>query len=445
MTRPDMRSERLAAERFAQAQGRHAGGQVAEAEALYRAALDAKPEHLDALGNLAALSAQSGRFDEAMTLCRRALALKPDFVAALNTLGIVLKRLGRTEDAVACYREALACVPDDTATLGNLGLALRALGRHDEALAPIERAARLQPTLPSAQLNRGNALKALGRLDGAEAAYREAVALDADYAEAHSNLGSLLRDLGRPDEAEAELEAALRLNSRLLTARYNLANPHRDRGRLEAATTTYREVLRLDPDFAPAHWNLSHVLLLSGRLDEGFAEYEWRWRLPAMGQHGFSGPQWDGAAEPGAQVIVHAEQGFGDAIQFARYVPLIAARGHPVTLLVRAPLRRLFSGLQGIDVVTELEPGRRAGYHCPMLSLPGVFGTMLANIPGTAPYLAADAAAVMRWRARLAGDRLAVGVAWRGNPTHIKDRTRSLDPALLRPLFELDRVRLVSL
>lgn len=447
MSRGEARSESetLVDRRFAEALARHAGGQSAAAEALYRAVLEERPDHVEALGNLAALCAQGGRLEEAVTLCRRVLVLTPNVAAALNTLGIALKRLGRTEEAVASYRAALAVEPDDAATLSNLGLALRGLGRHAESLAPFERAAALRPALPSAQLNLGNALKELGRLDEAERAYRKAISLDADYAEAHSNLGSVLRELGRPDAAEAALQAALRLDPALVTARYNLGNAYKDRARLDDCIAAYREALRIDPDHVPSHWNLSHALLLAGRLEQGFAEYEWRWRLPAMGRHGFSGPQWDVAARPGTRVVIHAEQGFGDAIQFVRYAPLVAMRGHGVTLVARAPLRRLFSGLPGIDVVSEVPPVLQADYHCPLLSLPRAFGTRLETIPAEVPYLRADPAAVERFRAAFADARLKVGLVWRGSPEKAGDAQRSLEPAQLRDLLGVGGVRFVSL
>ncbi len=435
----------LAAERFNEAAARHVGGQMAEAEALYRAALELQPDHVEALGNLAAICAQTGRFDEAETLCRRALALRPDFAPALNTLGIVLRRLNRFEEAVVCYRQALEIAPDDVATWGNLGLALRALGRHEDSVFPFERAVALQPTRASNHLSLGNALSDLGRLAEAEAVYRQAIALDANYAEAHGNLGSVLRKLGRLDEAETELSTALRLNPKLISTRYNLANAHKDALRFEAAITAYREVLSLDPNHVASHWNLSHALLAAGHLAEGFAEYEWRWRLPAMGSHGFSGQMWGLSAKPGVPVVVHAEQGFGDAIQFARYVPLIAARGHPVTIKVREPLRRLFNTIPGVHVVTDMPSGTQMGRHCPMLSLPHAFGTRLETIPANVPYLQAEPHAAERYRARYVGDRLRVGLVWRGNPEKDGDAWRSLDPAELRSLLAFDGVRFVSL
>ncbi len=445
MTKATGASDQLAAARFADALTCHAEGRSHEAEALYRAALGLRPDHVEALGNLAALCAQNGRLDEAVSLCQRALALRPDFASALNTLAIVLKRLGRADEALTHYRAALKVEPDNAATLGNLGLALRALGRHEEALPLFERAAALQPALPSAQLNLGNALNELGRFGEAEAAYRRSIERDAGYAEAHCNLGTLLRDQGRLDEAEAELDAALRLNPRLVVARYNLGNAHKDRGRLDAAIATYREALRFDPTHAESHWNLSHALLLAGHLEDGFIEYEWRWRLPAMGDHGFSGPRWDSAAAPGAKVVVHAEQGFGDAIQFARYVPLIAARGHSATLLVRPPLLRLFETLPNVEVVTQLPSGRWEGYHCPLLSLPLAFGTRLETIPAAVPYLRAEPRAAEKFRARFEAPEFKVGLVWRGNPEKPGDARRSLAPSALRPLFELSGVRLISL
>lgn len=430
---------------FAEAVAHHARGRVADAEALYRRVLDAMPRHVEALNNLAAICGETGRLDEAAALCTRALEAEPDCADVLNTLGIVLRRLGRLEDAVARYRQALVADPAHGGALGNLGLALRALGRHGEAAEALRRAAEFQPNSASARLNLGNALRGAGKPDEAEAAYRDAITLKPGYAQAHCNLGSLLRDLGRLDEAEDELETALEHDPRLVDAHYNLGNAYKERGRYRAAAEAYRAALRVDPDHVSGHWNLSHVLLLEGQFAEGFDEYEWRWRLPIMGSHGFSGPQWDVSAKPGAPVFVHAEQGFGDAIQFVRYVPMIAARGHKVTLCVRPPLHRLFAGLDCADVVTEPSDGSHVGYHCPMLSLPRAFGTRLDTIPNEVPYLRADPHGVARFRSRLSGDDLKVGLVWRGNPEKTGDAQRSLAPDLLKPVLEVEGVRFVSL
>ncbi|MGD9537572.1 MAG: tetratricopeptide repeat protein [Alphaproteobacteria bacterium] len=445
MNTAPLNAARLADARFAEAAAQHGKGEIAAAEALYRAAIEARPDHHRSLNNLATICSQTGRLVEAVALCEQALAASPDYVPALNTLGIALRRLGRLEEAVARYRQALELEPDHAGALGNLGLALRALGRNEEAVAPLRRAVALLPESASARLNLGNALRDLDRRKEAEAAYREALALDPNYAEAACNLGSVLRDDGRIEEAEALLRRSLALDPTLAETHYNLGNALKDRGEPEAAITCYREAIRLKPDHVAAHWNLSHMLLLLGRLDEGFAEYEWRWRLKEMGAHGFAGPQWDLNAKPGTPVIVHAEQGFGDAIQFVRYVPLLAARGHEVTLRVRPPLLRLFGRMEGVEVVTELKEGGYAGSHCPLMSLPHGFGTRLDSIPAEVPYLGAAPDAVARFKARLEGPGLKLGLAWRGNPAKAGDAVRSLDPALLAPLLQRPGVRVVSL
>ncbi|MSO69191.1 MAG: tetratricopeptide repeat protein [Alphaproteobacteria bacterium] len=334
----------LAAERFNEAAARHASGQMAEAEALYRAALELQPDHVEALGNLAAICAQTGRVDEAETQCRRALALRPHFTPALNTLGIVLRRLNRLDEAVEHYQRA--------------------------------------------------------------------VALDSRYAEAFTNLGLSLRALGQHDEAIAAM----------------------------------RRVVTLQPESADAHMSLASTLLMTGDFAEGWREYEWRWKLERLPPPPVLAPPWTLDAPRGSSVLLNTKQGFGDTIQFTRFAPLLVERGHRVVLEVREPLCRLLEGaLPGVEIIVRGAKIGPVDRQIALMSVPRVLGTTLNTIPANVPYLAADAGAVARWRARLDHKRSKIGLVWRGSATHGKDRARSLDPALLAPIFGVDGVQLVSL
>ena len=437
--------------------------------------------------NSAALACMAlGHFAGAEDACRQALRRAPEYPVALGTLVAVLRATGRLDEAEPAYRQALRLRPDDPDLHNGLGLVLRALGRPAEAEQCYRAALRLQPGLPEAHNNLGTICNALGRPAEAEASYRTALRLRPDYWEAHANLGSTLRQLNRLDEAEASLGTALRLKPDLAEAHNGLGNIRLSRGdaagaeashrtaqrlkpdyaeahsnhgddlltlgRLAEAEESYRTALSLKPDFPDGHYNLGHFLLLAGRLSEGWAEYEWRIAAHGVGRRDFTAPQWNGEALGGRTLLLHAEQGFGDTLQFCRYVPLIAGHARLV-LEVQAPLLRLLSGLPGVDcIVAQGDKLPAFDVHCPLLSVPRLLGTTLDTIPGKTPYLTADRQDAAAWHRRLASlDGLKIGLVWAGGIrpeqplTAISDARRSMALDRLAPLADIDGVSFVSL
>jgi len=303
----------------------------------------------------------------------------------------------------------------------------------------------------------GYILHQAGRNAEAVPCCREALRLRPNFVEAHNNLGNALRDLGRADEAEASYAAALALRPTYVEAHYNRGNAFAALGKVEAAERATREALRLRPDYVRGHISLGMHLLLAGRLDEGWAEYEWRWRSTTDGfpdQRGFVQPRWDGERLDGRVLLLHAEQGFGDTLQFCRYAPLAVARaGGRVVLEVPRALARLMTTLPGVDqVVAEGDPLPNFDVYCPLLSLPYTFGTTLDTIPGTSPYLGAEAVPAAQWRSRLATlPGLRVGLVWAGNPRRSQptataiDMRRSVTLQHLAPLASTQGVSFVSL
>ncbi len=374
------------------------------------APVDAAAQRRDALLARANAAYLRGELADAERLYREALALDPAHVDGLNNLGALCARTGRRDEAKALLAQVLARDPDHLDALNNLGALHAEGGQLDDAVGLIRRALAVRPDFAVGHNTLGIALRRQGRLDDAIDAFERAVSLDAAYADAHTNIGLAFRALGRMDDAVAAA----------------------------------RRVVALRPASAEAHMNLATTLLSLGRFAEGWREYEWRWKLDMLPPPPVVAPLWTPDAPPGT-VLLSAEQGYGDAIQFARYAPMVAARGHRVVLESREPVAGLLRSLSGIEIVVRGQPVPRVERQIALLSLPGAFGTTLETIPAKVPYLTASAAAIARWRARVAGDRLAVGLAWRGNPSHIKDRTRSLDPARLKLLFALDRIRLISL
>jgi Flp pilus assembly protein TadD len=440
-----------AQESFAEAVRNHQAGRLDEAVAGYRRTLALRPDDPETHNNLGVALRGQGRLGEAVASYSRALALRPDYRDAHSNLGIALAQQGRLDEAVASYGRALVLRPDYPEAHNNLGSALAQQGRLDEAAAHFGRALALRPDYPEAHNNLGGALAQQGRMDEAVVHFRCALALRPDYPEAHNDLGSALAQQGRLDEAVASYGRALALRPDYPEAHSNLGSALADQGRSGEAVAHFRRALALRPDYPEAHSNLAIVLLARGDMAAGWEEYEWRWKVPHMikATRNFAQPRWRGEAAEGRTLLIHAEQGFGDTVQFCRYAPLAANRGLRVILEVQEPLLRLLRCLPGVDLVAG--PGEDLpsfDLHCPMLSLPLALATATASIPSAASYLHSDQAQVAAWRTRLGameGERLRIGLAWAGNPDLPSDRRRSLTPDRLAPLFDVSGLHFFSL
>jgi Flp pilus assembly protein TadD len=371
------------------------------------------PESLAGLCARAVALHQQGQLGAAERLFIEIVERDPRHADAIHHLGILAFQAGDFHDAVSIIRDSLAVNPRNAAAWSNLGLALERSGRAEQALVAYDRALALKPAYPEAHYNRGNALRELDRLEEALASYDAALAHRRDYLEAQVNRGRTLRDLGRLAEAVAAYDAALRLR----------------------------------PGFPPAELNQAFARLALGDFARGLPQFEARWHdgQLAGATRTFPVPLWDGR-EPldGTTILVHAEQGLGDTLQFCRYVPVLAGRGARVVLEAQGPLVGLLRGLGGASaVVARGEPLPGADFHCPLLSLPLACGTTVDTIPREVPYLSAPAERVRHWESRLGPRRhsargLRIGVAWSGNAAYRNDRQRSLPLAALGPLFGAD-------
>jgi tetratricopeptide (TPR) repeat protein len=432
-------------------------GRLDEAVACYRRALELKPDYAEACRNMGTALKGLERLEEAAACFRAALEIKADYAEALNDLGYVLTQLGRLDEANACLHRAVELNPEYAEACNTLGSTLRQQGRLEEAIVAFRRSIALKPDYPEAHNNLGGALKQQGRLDEAIACYRRAIEIRPDFPDPHNNLGNAFAAQEQSDEAMACYRHAIELKR-------DFPNPHNDMGSVfalrqqsEDAVACYRHAIALKPDYPDAHNNLGMILLRRGDMEAGWPEYEWRWRTSQLvkARRNFAQPQWRGEPAGGRTLLIHAEQGFGDTLQFCRYASLVAARGLRVMLEAQKPLVRLLGGLAGPDlVVARGEAIPAFDLHCPMLSLPLAMGTTVATIPGAVPYLSADAAQVAQWRTRLAATqdrRRRVGIAWAGNPRRhtpdiaAVDRRRSIAPELLAPLFDVPNLRFFSL
>ena len=459
-------------------------GRLQEAEALYRAVLQREPNNADVLHLLGVLAHQAGKPQIAIDLISQAIRIAPTVPWFHNNLGEVYRTAGLLDQAVACYQQAIALSPGYAEPHMNLGNALLQMGRPAEAISPLQKSVELKPELPMAFNSLGVALQQAGRVDEAVAAFRKALALQPDFFDAQLSLGNLLLAKGFTDEAveairratqinpahpgawvnlEAALQAkglldeaiaasrkAIELQPNFAPAHYNLGTALQKKGLFDEALAAYDKAIELQPEFAEAHMNKAWVLLIKGDCERGWPEYEWRAKCRDFlaAQRNFSQPMWKGSDPAGKTILIHAEQGLGDTIQFVRYAPLLARRGARVIVECQPELKPLLQDLEGVEcVISTGEPLPAFDMHVPMLSLPLAFGTTLQTVPAVSPYLKPDPERVKAWRAKLRGRRpqLRVGLAWAGNPMNPADRDRSLPLSALAPLAEVKGVTFHSL
>ena len=360
---------------------------------------------LDGMLRDAAALHRAGRLAEAEPLYLAILHEVPAHFDALHLIGVVRQQQGRDAEAIAFIDRALALRPDNAAALSNRALSLRALGRAHEALACCDRALAVKP----------------------------------DFADAHNNRGLALAALKRPAEALKSYEAALSHAPAHIDALNNCGIALFEVNRLDEALVCFDRVLALRPGHVHGSWNRAQVLLLMGDFARGWPEHEGRLASNPRLKRGFTQPLWLGDAPlAGRTILLRAEQGLGDTIQFCRYAPMVAARGARVVLEVQRPLVDLMRTLDSaIEVVARGDALPEFDLHCPLLSLPLAFKTELTTIPARTPYLRAPAGAI-DWKSRLGTKRPRIGLVWSGNPGHKRDATRSIPFYALMPLLDID-------
>jgi Tfp pilus assembly protein PilF len=389
-------------------------GHLDKAERLCAGVLEYRSDDFDALHLLGLLNLQRRRPLEALRFLSQALKVNSTSADAMSNLGLALHATGRFEEAVASYRDALRLAPGHPEILYNLGNALLELGCVDEALASYDDALAKGPSHVGALVNRGNALLRFNRPTEALASYDKALAAMPGHPQILTNRGHALRRLDRPIDALADFEAALVAG----------------------------------PEFPEAHFEAAMTRLTLGDFDAGWKAYEWRWKTGAFAsqRRRLQAPLWLGDRPvSGKTILLHAEQGFGDTIQFIRYAPLLASRGATVVCEVQPELQSLLSQFEDIDVIAAGEPLPAFDLHCPLLSLPLAFGTQPQTIPAPAPYLVASEERLAYWHDRLPTGLPRAGFVWSGSPSHKNDSNRSIPLARLSVLFENPPVHCFSL
>jgi tetratricopeptide (TPR) repeat protein len=421
-----------------------------EALASYDHALALRPDYADALNDRGAILQELKRLDEALASYDRALAVRPDYTEALCNRGVVLRELKRRDEALASYDQALALRPDYAEALNNRGNCLKEMNRFDEALESCDRALAVRSDYADALNNRGNILNELKRFDEALASCDRALIVRPDYAEALSNRGIALQELNRVDEALASYDRALALKPDYAEALSNRGVTLQKLKRFDEALASYNRALAVRPDYAEAHWNEALLRLLSGDFNRGWPKYEWRWKTDSFTspRRNFPQPLWLGEeAIAGRAILLHSEQGFGDTIQFCRYVPMVAAGGAHVILEVDRSLHELMIDLPGAaQIVSRGDKLPIFDLHCPLLSLPLVFRTRFETIPADIPYLFVPKAYSEKWKQRLSKSAaIRVGINWAGNANFGGDRNRSIGLSRLLPLLSSRDVQFFSI
>lgn len=404
----------------------------AEALAAFDAALQLSPHAVQA-HHLRGLSLKHlGRFEEAVRAYDQAIAQQPAFVAALNNRATALRHLGQYGQAIEGYQQALQHQAGLPEIWSNLGLALAGDHQHAQALAAFERARALGDASPVTLMNMGVVLNELHRPAEALPLLEAAATALPDDANAQLNLGNALAGLDRAHEALARFQRALALNpDGDADAALNIANTLRDTEHCEDALPWYDRALAQGAATELVRWNRALCLLSMGDFRQGWRDYEARGELPSLGNgpRHFAQPLWRGEPVNGQTVLLHAEQGLGDTLQFCRYARRVAERGARVVLEVQPPLLQVLASLEGVaQLVGQGQALPPFDWHCPLMSLPLALGTELDSIPQAVPYLSADPQLVAHWRDALPqpGRKLQVGVAWAGNPDNWIDRRRSI-------------------
>jgi len=468
-------------EQLAAAISLHQAGRLHESEQKYRQILSVEPNHAAAWHHLGVTAIQMGNREAAERYIKRALELQPLYPEAYCNLGLVLRSQGKHDEAVACLREALKLKPDFADANCGLGTVLLDKGKWDEAAASLRRALELKPDHALAFIGLGTALEHQGDLDEAVVCFRRGLELQPDCAQGHNNLGSALSRQGKLHEAIASYRCALDHKPECVETRLNLGSALQDSGLLEEAIDCYRQALELNPVFADAlsnlgtayqeqgrfedaadcydrtlelspnsaggHSNRATLMLLAGDFENGWPEYEWRWKTGQLQLREYPQPRWDGQPLGGKTVILHSEQGLGDTIQFIRYATAVEALGGTVVVECPKSLVKLLANCPGIDRLVgqgdELPP---FDFYAPLLSLPGVFKTTLDTIPAHVPYLFADRTLVDEWREKLSGiDGFRIGINWHGRAGQMEFRKRNIPLEFFAALAKIPGVRLVSL
>ena len=455
-------------------------GRLLEASATCRLVLKSRPRDFGANYFMAILHAQQGDMDGAIKFFKSAVKINPDFLDVRYNLAYALNLMGMHQEAVGHYEKILKTNPQHLDAQINYANTLNLLGRYSDALAKYRELIRLIPNSAPAYANRGYVLKQLKRLDEAIVDCDRAISLDPGYAEAHFNRGATLHELNRFEDALESYDKAIKLKPAYADAYFNRGVTLHELKRFDAAVESYDQAIQLKSDYAEAYFNRgttlhelksfdealasydkasainpndnrilfarSSISLLRGNFQSGWREYEGRGTNQSRGTNrALRRPRWLGdAGIEGKTILVHCEQGFGDTIQFCRYIKLLKQEGARVLFAPQPSLKGLMGSLGDVDLVDVEDRDLRFDYHCPLLTLPLAFKTDHHSIPAPIPYLFADPQRAKDWADKIGGRDFKIGICWQGATTKM-DAGRSFHVREFLPLSQIPGVRLISL
>lgn len=465
----------------------HQAGNLQAAEQFYSQVIEQNPEHPIALHSMAVLAHQTGQNQTAVELVAKAITSNPQIPQFHNTRGLILEAVGNFSEAICSYEKAISLDPNFAQGHLNIAIALQSNGdfagavkkcdqiislygqsaqvynlmgysleqqkKYLRAIESYRQAIELQPDFAEPYNHISVILNDQGQYDQAVENAKKALEIDRDYVEAYNNLGTALNGIGDYCQAMENYKKAISLNPDFAEAYYNLANCLRNQNQCDHAIEFYKKAIQLNPDYPHAHWNLSHAYLLTGQFSQGWKEYRWR-RNRQLGiisyPHHYEQPLWDGSSFVGKRLLIHYEQGFGDNIQFVRYLPMVKQRGGSVIFEVRKPLYDLFEQIEGVDEFVLANPDGKPpevdfDIHISPLDLPGLFETTLENIPSATPYIYAAPEKTKLWRNKVDTDSFKVAVNWSGSKLHGNDHNRSSSLSNFLALTKIEGVKFYSL
>jgi tetratricopeptide (TPR) repeat protein len=387
-------------------------GNLKRASEIYLEVLRDRPDNTDALFMLGVMSAQKGNFNFAIECFLETININPAHIGAYYNLGNVYRDKGQINEAFKCYLKVIQLNPMHPEAYINLGIIHRAQRRFHEEIKCYQKAIQINPRSAEAFFNLGHAFFDKEQFDKALACYEKVIRLNPSFSHAYMNLGLVLRISGRQVEA----------------------------------LSCYQKVIQINPDDAEAHWNLSNVLLLTGNFKPGWKEYMWLWKTEdyLKQRRLFSQPEWNGSDIKGRTILLYAEYGFGDTIQFIRFAPLVEKYGARVIVECQRELASLLQTSEGMQkVIPRGKDLPDCDIRCSLMMLPVLFDTSLETVPDKIPYLTANPALVEKWHKRLLYDnsKMKIGIVWSGVSTSRK--FCSLDT--FAPLAQLEGISFYSL
>ena len=422
-------------------------GEISEAEEVLSKAVAIEPTNLSALQNLSAVYSSKGQPFKAMECLQTLLQIQPRHVPSIVSISSIWLDLGRAVDAERGFQLAIEIAPNFVEAHIGLVVLQAYHKRFEEAVGSFERAIEVDANSVQAFYNLGNAQRELGRLQDAALSLQRAIELDPENALAHLNMGTLRFDQTDLEMAKYHYMRSLKISHQNAGSQMGMGAVLAEQGSIDDAEKYYHQALEIDPRSAQTHHNLSLVQLTKGNWEEGFKSFEWRWHTSTFENRNFKQPIWNGEKLDNQTLLIYCEQGFGDTLQFCRYIQLVKERAADVVIETPPPLVPILSSCPGAErIVAVGDELPKFDFQAPLMSLARIFGTTPNSVPCTIPYLSAQPDRIEHWKNRLGSEpTFRLGIAWRGSPNYARDKERSVPLGWFAPLARIEGVKLISL